>query len=793
MKKFTFLTLILLIPFCFVEAQTMIDGENAQMQGFARAIDLSEGTAFVGEPSNFHQPGAVYVFNRNGDEWQQVVSLMAKDGTIGDRFGTAISADGKKVIVGAPQANNMSGAAYIFEFSSRNEWVEVANFSLPDDTAQSRLGSSVAVNGDVAFVGAPRHNNGLGSVLVYERKRNAEWGYATTIMNPDTSTSNFGSVLAADGSNLLVSAPAREGGTVQLFNNDSGSWDHVESITSNMADERSQFGATLAIQDNHLLIGAPRNNAAAGTVFMYSMNDDGWSPSGILSAFDGFPRTGFGSSIEFVGSDVWVGAPGANSREGAIYKFMSDEEGNWSGSMKISVDGIESGDAFASTIAVEGDIAVAGMTGADYGAGTAAFLSKTESGDWKKDDIIFGKSGNSLQPITGGRVDCKEDKAGIYGCENVDLISFLPISEMGGERGVRLNDIWGWTDPATGREYALVGRNEGTSFVDVTDAENPVYIGNLPMTEGSRPNVWRDMKVYKNHVYIVADGAGEHGMQVLDITQFRDFDGEPMLFEETALYDNIHSAHNVVINEESGYAFIVGSSGGGNTCGGGLHMVNIQDPANPVFEGCFADPSTGRSGTGYSHDAQCVIYEGPDEEHTGKEICIGANETAISIADVTDKKNPVALSTATYPDYGYVHQGWLTEDQAYFFQNDELDELMGNVERTRTMVWDVRDLDDPQLVREFFIDVPSSDHNLYIKDGKMYQSNYVSGLQIIDVSDPANPKKVGEFDTHPFVNDNPGFSGTWSNYPFFKSGNVIMTSGNEGLFILDTNQVEINQ
>ena len=330
-----------------------------------------------------------------------------------------------------------------------------------------------------------------------------------------------------------------------------------------------------------------------------------------------------------------------------------------------------------------------------------------------------------------------------------------------------------------------MGRIDGTSFVDVTNPSNPVYVGNLPKPDSSNTSVWRDIKVYKNHAYVVADNAGTHGIQVVDLTKLRDFEGTPLQLEMDAHYGNVHSVHNIVINESTGYAYAVGSSGGGQTCGGGLHMVNIQDPTNPTFAGCFADPSTGRSGTGYTHDAQCVTYHGPDEEYKGQEICIGANETALSIADVTDKENPKALSTASYPDYGYVHQGWLTEDHRYFFSNDELDELTGNVEQTRTLVWDVSDLDDPQFVREFKFDNKSSDHNLYIKGDTMYQSNYVSGLQVVDISDPENPKKVGYFDTEPFGKDEPGFSGTWSNYPYFESGTIIMTSGREGLFILD--------
>jgi choice-of-anchor B domain-containing protein len=114
-----------------------------------------------------------------------------------------------------------------------------------------------------------------------------------------------------------------------------------------------------------------------------------------------------------------------------------------------------------------------------------------------------------------------------------------------------------------------------------------------------------------------------------------------------------------------------------------------------------------------------------------------------------------------------------------------LDELTGNVEETRTLVWDMTDLDDPQFVREFYLGNPASDHNLYIKGDTMYQSNYVSGLQVVDISDPENPEKVGYFDTHPFTEDQPGFAGTWSNYPYFDSGIVVMTSSREGLFILE--------
>jgi choice-of-anchor B domain-containing protein len=326
---------------------------------------------------------------------------------------------------------------------------------------------------------------------------------------------------------------------------------------------------------------------------------------------------------------------------------------------------------------------------------------------------------------------------------------------------------------------------DGTSFVDVTDPYNPVYLGDLPKTAGSPGSAWRDMKVYRDHAFIVADNAGSHGMQVFDLTQLRNAAASaPIAFTETARYDRINSAHNIVINTDTGFAYTVGNSGGGETCGGGLHMINIQDPTNPTFAGCYSAEGTGRAGTGYSHDAQCIVYHGPDVTYQGREICFGSNETALNVADVSDKANPVNISSATYPNVAYTHQGWITDDHRYFFVDDELDELSGNVPFTRTIIWDVTDLDDPQLAKEYMWGVTSTDHNLYIRGNLMYQSNYQSGLRIHDISDPENPVEVGFFDTMPVGENRTGFAGSWSNYPYFESGTIAVSSIGEGLFLL---------
>lgn len=792
MKRITilFYSFFVVLTSQYAFAQTTPDGVLAQMQGFGQAVEISNGNVFIGEPNNVHIPGTVYIFTKEGGNWVQSNMIKAEDGTIGDGFGSALSANGALLMVGAPDRNDGEGGAYIFGQAEDGTWSQLAVFNVQSDSAISSAGYDVALGNGYAFVGVPSYQSG--AVVVYKENEGI-WLQETIIMNPDTAETRFGSAIDVDGMNLLVGAPTQDAGAAFVYSLDEeDNWSLTSTLRYNMLTEESRFASEVAIKGDLAVIGAYRNNAI-GTAFVYRQTEDGWVADGQLAAFDQKLRHSFGYSIAFAENELLVGAVNANGGTGSIYRFHMDEEGNWATSSKIGSSGQQRGDLLGASLATDAGIVVTGLIGGDFRAGKAAILELDDDGNWITSNVVISEPVGLLDSVTDGKVDCDAGAASIFGCEQVNLISFLPNRDIGGERGIELNDIWGWEDPETGIEYALVGRSNGTSFVDLSDPSNPVYVANLPMTEGSRVNVWRDIKVYKNHAYIVADGAGAHGMQVVDLTKLRAYDGEPLLLEEDFVYDNVNSAHNVVINEETGYAYIVGARGGGTTCGGGLHMVNIQDPKNPEFVGCFADPSTGRSGTGYSHDAQCVIYNGPDEEHQGKEICVGANETAISIADVTDKENPIALSTGSYPDYGYVHQGWFTEDQRYFYQNDELDELVGTVTETRTIIWDLYDLDDPQVLAQFFNDNASSDHNLYIRDNLMYQSNYVSGLQIFDISEPAAPKKVGYFDTFPFMEDAAGFDGTWSNYPYFKSGVVIMTSGTEGLFVLETTPEPINR
>ena len=764
----------------FVSACTAALAAPAAGQGgYGTAVAAAGNVLYVAEPLNVARAGTVYAYERNGaGTWVEVGRLTAPASRPGDLFARSIAASGDIVIVGYPAEADGAGAAHAFRRRG-SMWLHIGRLAAPKGAAGDSAGAAVAVKDDIAAVTAP----GSRAVHVY-RRDGAEWRHEATLsVDGLDAVARFGAAVAAGGDRVVVGAPgANDGrGEAYVFVREEDAWVQQAHLTVRNAEPGDALGSSVALTDSTIVLGAPMRDGSSGGVFVFRPGEegDGWVAAHRLQAFDGGPGTQFGSSVAAAAGELWAGAPGRR----AAYRFVRDSTtGGWAAAGRVVNPSNQAHTQFAAAMAAADSAIVVGIPDI-LGTGTALAVERRPDGSWAAATELRSAP-EEFPAVTGGVQPCAEGRAGTFACGNVELLGYLPISAIGGAPGVHMTDIWGWTDPQTGREYALAGRSNGVSFVDVTEPENPRYLGDLPLTKGARPNLWRDIKVYRDHAFIVADNAGEHGVQVFDLTQLRDVRTAPVMFTETAHYDGIHSAHNIVINEETGLAVTVGSNGGGRTCGGGLHMIDVRDPAEPTFAGCFSDARTGLAGTGTSHDAQCVTYDGPDEDYVGREICFGSNETALSIADVTDREKPVAVARASYPNVQYAHQGWLTEDHRYFYMNDEGDEVAGVVPRTRTLIWDVADLDDPVLAGEFLGTSAASDHNLYVRGDTMYQSNYASGLRIIDITNRAKPREVGFFDSVPNSENTPGFFGSWSNYPYFKSGTIIFTSIREGLFIV---------
>ena len=373
---------------------------------------------------------------------------------------------------------------------------------------------------------------------------------------------------------------------------------------------------------------------------------------------------------------------------------------------------------------------------------------------------------------TTAQTPCVNGFAGTYPCNGIDLLAFMTPAQLGTTTSVA--DLWGWTDPLTGKEYAVVGCRSGTSFVDVSVPTAPVRIGFLPTHLGTG-SLWRDVDVAGNWCYVGSETAG-HGLQVFDLTRLRNVATPPVTFTEDAWFSGFGNSHTIHADKQHPYVYAVGT----NMASGGLFVVNVTNPLAPVAAGTY-------SADGYIHENMVITYNGPDAAHVGKQISFNfhtGTPDRVTIVNVTDKTDMTRIGTANYTGGYLCHQGWVTEDQRYLLMDDEGDEAnLGH--NTRTRIFNIEDLDNPVYVGAFDGPNASSDHNLYVYKGLVWEANYTSGLQVLDATNVAVGSLAlsASFDTYP-ANNNNSYNGAWGNYPYFGSGIVLVTGINEGLFIL---------
>jgi len=375
--------------------------------------------------------------------------------------------------------------------------------------------------------------------------------------------------------------------------------------------------------------------------------------------------------------------------------------------------------------------------------------------------------------INYSQTPCTGNVSGGFPCNDYDLMDHFPKATLSAQEG---SDIWGWTDPLDNKEYAITTFEDKTCFLDISDPENPVYKGFINSNAGS--SYWRDVKVYNNHAFIVADNVGAHGMQVFDLKRLRSVASPPENFTPDTVFTTgfggttIGSCHNIVINESKAKAYLVGCR---SANGGGPIIVDISNPTSPVAVGEY-------TAEGYTHDAQVVTYDGPDGSHTGKEILIGSNESKVVVLDVTTPTAVSKISEVTYSSTSYTHQGWFNSSKNYFLVGDEGDEEdLGN--NTRTIIFNFTDLDNPTYHSQFLNTTAAIDHNLYVKGDLVYQANYSSGLRILNIADINNITEVGYFDTNP-DSEGVNYNGAWSVYPYFPSGNIVISDTVRGFFVV---------
>lgn len=390
-------------------------------------------------------------------------------------------------------------------------------------------------------------------------------------------------------------------------------------------------------------------------------------------------------------------------------------------------------------------------------------LAAHEDDAWAQDrEPPYGGSGWTQSQ--GGSPPEAFDSSGVV------LRSWLPVTDFD-PAATAANDCWSYVS-ASGREYAIIGLSLGTGFVDVTDPDDAQIVAVLPGPTSS----WRDIKTYQDHAYAVSEGGG--GIQVFDLSQI---DAGIVTLANTVLTGGREQSHDVAINTESGMLYRLG---GGGSPYLGMRIYSLATPSLPVFVGEWH----GR----YCHDAQVVTWT--EAPWAGVEVAFCyADDTAssgnpgIEILDVSDPANVGVIGSInlsqppifSHPAW-YSHQGWLSEDRSYVYFNDEVDEA-ANGNPTTTRIIDVSDLANPTQIAIFTNGNSARDHNLFTRDGLIFEANYRSGLRVFG-GDPLAPHEIAYFDTYP-ADDDPRYNGLWGVCPYFPSGTIVGSDIERGLFV----------
>ncbi|MBM43489.1 MAG: hypothetical protein CMJ36_00530 [Phycisphaerae bacterium] len=435
--------------------QKLTASDGAQIDQFGIRVAISGDTALVGaygDDDNGSYSGSAYIYQRQADgSWSEMQKLTASDGAAENYFGKSVSISGDTALVGAYADDDngvYSGSAYIYERQADGSWSEMQKLTASDGAQIDQFGSSVAISGDTALVGAlADDDNGIysGSAYIYERQGDGSWSEVAKLTGSDGQVWDyFGVGVAISGDIALVGA-SRSGAYLYERQAD-GNWSETAKLTPSDG-AANVFNGSVAISGDTALVGADGddNGTDSGSAYIYQRQADGtWSETSKLLASDGATYDYFGSSVAISGETALVGAysnddNGTNAGSAYIYERQAD--GSWSETAKLTASDGAAGDYFGVGVAISGDTA---LVGAVY---------DEDNGDGSGSAYLFGPPAPP-PPATGAccvHTGCEiltieqcSNMGGVYmageSCEECDPVC---LADINGDGTVDVIDLLG--------------------------------------------------------------------------------------------------------------------------------------------------------------------------------------------------------------------------------------------------------------------------------------------------------------------------------------------------------------
>ncbi|KAA3649812.1 MAG: hypothetical protein DWP95_01825 [Proteobacteria bacterium] len=357
---------------------TIIADDGAADDYFGGSVSVSGTRALVGAEGNDeigNYAGAAYVYEFNGTDWSQMDKLTANDGAAYDYFGGAVSLSGNTAMVGARGENSLTGAVYIFEFNGLN-WVQIDKLTANDAASGDEFGSSISLQGDRVLIGAPRDDDNAynsGTVYIFEFN-GLSWNQAGKLLPDNTVFEElFGSAVSLDNNRALVGASNGVNssnvrtGTAYVFHFNGSSWNQAGKFRPSDGTATNYFGFSVSLSGDYALVGAHGHGFYTGAAYLYYYDGNSWGQEVKLTGDDSELEDAFGISVSLNANRALIGAyRGDNLSQvdsGAIYIF--DFNGIiWAQSLKLSnnTNGAAN-DFFGRSVSLSNSWVLSGATG----------------------------------------------------------------------------------------------------------------------------------------------------------------------------------------------------------------------------------------------------------------------------------------------------------------------------------------------------------------------------------------------------------------------------------------------
>lgn len=391
------------------QIQKLTAGFLARQKFLGNSVHTDGDLAIVGEPGDVlfgsEIVGSAFIYAKNADgNWRPIKELKASDGALGDHFGISVAIEGDIAIVGASEIDNR-GAVYVFskDAGGPNNWGEIRKVQDVNLQLGVEFGFSISLDEDIAVVGAPQE--GDGAVYIYYRNEGGtnNWGEVQKLLAEDASgfeefiLNQFGLSVSINEDLIAVGSPP----DAYIYAKNQGgnnNWGEIANLSE--ATSSDDYAFSVSISGDHAIVGDPNRNS--GEAYIYSKDEggiDNWGQVKKLTASDGEDEDFFGSSVSINNSVALVGASfdasGLLLNVGSAYLFSQNEGGsnNWGEAQKLVARQISAFDEFGTSVSLSGGVAVIGAPNDDVAGFNSGGAFIFENGGCPEDFVFFSNGG----------------------------------------------------------------------------------------------------------------------------------------------------------------------------------------------------------------------------------------------------------------------------------------------------------------------------------------------------------------------------------------------------------------